>query len=190
MNAKSLNDEHNQEKEHNLNHRRDAMSQEHDTMITKRTKDGQSQKNIQGDQDSNALQVQAAQYTNAYGAAGASKEKHLDKGEKAVWKVKENITTKGNANKPSKDNEREQPNNNKDKAGKLVNFASNKHDHFPSLHNNPRNSQNELGKGHVNMQADVNEAYGQIEQTGGIGHNSEIKAPPPLKISSNFDIVW
>ncbi|KAK6803127.1 hypothetical protein RDI58_000911 [Solanum bulbocastanum] len=171
--AKSLNDEHNQE---------------HDTMITKRTKDGQSQKNIQGDQDSNALQVQAAQYTNAYGAAGASKEKHLDKGEKAVWKVKENITTKGNANKPSKDNEREQPNNNKDKAGKLVKFASNKHDHFPSLHNNPRNSQNELGKGHVNMQADVNEAYGQIEQTDGTGHNSEIKAPPPLKISSNFDM--
>ncbi|KAK6784199.1 hypothetical protein RDI58_017653 [Solanum bulbocastanum] len=126
------------------------MSQEHENLITKGIKEVQTQRNIQGDQDSISLQIQAAQHTNANVTAGASKEKQHDKGEKAIWQ--------------------------------------NNHDHNLSLRNNPHSSQNELGKGQVNMQADVNEAYGQTEKTASMGHNIEIKAPPPVKISSNLDI--
>ncbi|KAK4709696.1 hypothetical protein R3W88_004209 [Solanum pinnatisectum] len=144
---------------------------------------------MHGDQDTTPQQSQAAQHTNAEERTGVSKEKQHAKEEKATWKVKDKINSKGNTMHQSKEDEVKQPNNNKKEgAGKFVNFAPNSYALKNLLCINLHSSQNEHEKGNSIMQAGVNEVYEQTKKITHNGHNMEPKIPPPIKVSSNFDI--
>ncbi|KAK4733758.1 hypothetical protein R3W88_008019 [Solanum pinnatisectum] len=57
-----------------------------------------------------------------------------------------------------------------------------------TLRNNSPNSQNECEKGIAIVQAETNEAKGQAGETSHMPVNVESQIPPPIKISSNFDV--
>ncbi|KAK6803152.1 hypothetical protein RDI58_000936 [Solanum bulbocastanum] len=166
-----------------------SMKHEQEHLITKEIINANGQGNIQGDQHTTLKQTQATPCTNTKESKETSYEKQHDKGEKATWKVKDKVSIKRNTMLQRKENEEKQPNDNsKKRAGKFVNLAPTNHDNNPCC-NNLHISQNEDEKGQPSMQEAANEVYGQTTEKITQWSQSMIpKIPPPIKISSNFDI--
>ncbi|KAK4731314.1 hypothetical protein R3W88_024302 [Solanum pinnatisectum] len=181
--AGMLNQENNHDNEPTPKQRMESVQQEQEKLITKETTDVNVQRKMQGDQDTTQQQTQAAQHTNVEERTGVSKEEQHAKREKATWKVKGKINSKGNTMHQSKEDEGKQSNNNNKKGtGKLVNFAPNSYALKNPLCNNLHSSQNEHEKGNSVMQAGVNEVYEQTEKITHKGHNMEPKIPPAIKL--------
>ncbi|KAK6789622.1 hypothetical protein RDI58_013422 [Solanum bulbocastanum] len=175
--TKASNLEVNKDKEYTPNHKRESLSQDQEQQIIKGTKEAKSQGKHQGDQGTTQQRFQVVQHTNAKVSTRDLTEKQQDKREKAIWKVKErtNISETNSINSM-------------EKTGKSVNFASENIDHKLLLYNNPLNNQNEQEKGHFSMQAAVNDICDLTEKAASKGLNMDTNVPPPIKISSNFDL--
>ncbi|KAK4729570.1 hypothetical protein R3W88_022558 [Solanum pinnatisectum] len=141
--------------------------------------------NIKGIRAQHKERYSVLQHTNDKFYTGDSTEKQQDKTEKAIWKVKEKISINETAINSNKENGGNRPHTNSmEKTGKSVNFASENNAHNPLILNNP----NEQEKGHISMQAAVKEIGDLTVKAGSKGINIDNHAPPPIKISSNFDI--
>ncbi|KAK4706663.1 hypothetical protein R3W88_033795 [Solanum pinnatisectum] len=120
---------------------------------------------------------------------GTSKEEQHGKGKGAIWRVKDIINNKENTTHQNIEEENRQPEtNSKENTSKYTHTSLNDYDHTNTLGNNSRNSQNECEKGISIVQAGVNEAKGQVEKTNHSTLNVDSQIPPPVKISSNFDV--
>ncbi|KAH0677031.1 hypothetical protein KY285_024832 [Solanum tuberosum] len=108
-------------------------------------------------------------------------------GEKVIWKVKDNNNPKNNTIQQSKEDGRNQQNISSMEAGKSVNLDQNPNTKF--LPNNQNNNQNEHEKGDSLVQASREGKVAQQEKNIHNDHNQmSFRIPPPIKISSNFDV--
>uniref|UniRef100_M1DG77 Uncharacterized protein n=1 Tax=Solanum tuberosum TaxID=4113 RepID=M1DG77_SOLTU len=151
------------------------LQQDQEKLFTMDFTDGKVQGKMQGNQE---------QLANDEAHSGTSKDKQHGNGEKTKWKVKDTINSNANTMQQSKDNGRIQPDNtNKERKGKLVNFAPNVADHSDTSRNKLYIGQNELGKGRVVVQTDRNEVTGQAGELSHMSLDIDPKIlPPPLKI--------
>ncbi|KAK4724017.1 hypothetical protein R3W88_026796 [Solanum pinnatisectum] len=173
--TKASNLEVNKDKEYTPNHK--GIITRPSNEIIKGTKEAKSQGKHQGDQGTTQQRFQVVQHTNAKVSTRDLTEKQQDKREKAIWKVKERTNISETNNIYSME-----------KTGKSVNFALENIDHKLLLYNNPLNNQNEQEKGHFSMQAAVNDICDLTEKAASKGLNMDTNVPPPIKISSNFDL--
>ncbi|KAK6793707.1 hypothetical protein RDI58_007160 [Solanum bulbocastanum] len=118
-----------------------------------------------------------------------SKEVQWAKEKGAIWRVKDTINNKENTTHRNIKEERRQPEtNSKEKTGKYTHTSQNDYNHTNTLGNNSHSSQNECRKGISIVHAGTNEAKGQVEKTSHTTLNVDSQIPPPIEISSNFDV--
>ncbi|KAK6784439.1 hypothetical protein RDI58_017894 [Solanum bulbocastanum] len=147
------------------------------------------QRKVQRDQDTTLQQTRAVQNTYAREPIGIPNEIQHGIEDMENWRVKEKINTKETTIHQSKEEGRQQPNNNsKVKSGKSVNIAPNNHDHSNTPGMNLHNSRNECEKGKSVMQACVNVIERHIERNNYKVHNVDTKIPSTIKVFSNFDV--
>ncbi|KAK6777697.1 hypothetical protein RDI58_024415 [Solanum bulbocastanum] len=184
-----MNQLNNDDNEQNPKTRRESMQQEQHEQSTneiiQETSGTMLQKRAQGNQ-------QPTQHTYPKDLVGTSREEQQVKSNGATWRVKETINNKENTTHRNIEKEKSQPeNNSKENTGKYTHTSPNAHDHTNTLGNNSHNShisQNECEKGISIVQAGVNEAKGQVEKTSHSTLNVVSQIPPPVKISSNFEV--
>ncbi|WMV50084.1 hypothetical protein MTR67_043469 [Solanum verrucosum] len=181
-----LNHEKKQEREHTPNHMREPMQLAQEQLSLKETSDVNGSRQMQGDGNASPHQTQEAQHTITKEITRAPQEQYYGNGGKAVWKVKDKINSNENTMQQSKEYGGTQPTSTiKETAGKSSNFAPNNYDlHFPP-YNNSHSSQNVHEKGHLFVQ---NREKEQPENNIQKGPDIDYRIPPPIKVSSNFDI--
>ncbi|KAK4731483.1 hypothetical protein R3W88_024471 [Solanum pinnatisectum] len=149
----------------------------------------ENQRKMQGDEGRTLQQSKAAQNIPQKAPIETSNERHYGKGEKAIWRVKDKTNFKENTKDQNKEEGEHQTNtNSKEKTGQIDNLTPNKHDPNNLIGNNSHKSQNEYEKCQSVVQAGVITIEDQSRKTTHKGIIVDSKIPPPIKVSTNFDI--
>ncbi|WMV32827.1 hypothetical protein MTR67_026212 [Solanum verrucosum] len=181
-----LNQENNQDRERTPNHMMEPMQPDQEQLSIKETVDVNGPRQMQGDGNAAPHHTQEAQHTITKAITRAPQEQQQGNGGKAVSKVKDKINSNENTMQQSKEYGGTQPTSTiKEAAGKSTNFSPNNYDHHFPPYNNSHSSQNVHEKGHPFMQ---NRAKEQPANNIQKGPDIDFSIPPPIKVSSNFDI--
>ncbi|XP_049351583.1 uncharacterized protein LOC125806777 [Solanum verrucosum] len=170
-----MNQGNNQNTMHTPNQMFEDMNQEQMKRNAKAITDENVKKNLQVERSAATKQNQIKKMPNSNEQLGTFMDKQHNNGEKFIWQAKDKISSKDNTTQHCEEEERNQQTNSSKEAGKSVN-----------LDHNTNSNQIVIENDGLLMQTNGN---GGVDQQGHKDNNQmNSKIPPPIKISSNFDV--
>ncbi|WMV50116.1 hypothetical protein MTR67_043501 [Solanum verrucosum] len=170
-----MNQGNNQNTMHTPNQMFEDMNQEQMKRNAKAITDENVKKNLQVERSAATKQNQIKKMPKSNEQLGTFMDKQHNNGEKFIWQAKDKISSKDNTTQHCEEEERNQQTNSSKEAGKSVN-----------LDHNTNSNQIVIENDGLLMQTNGN---GGVDQQGHKDNNQmNSKIPPPIKISSNFDV--
>ncbi|WMV45641.1 hypothetical protein MTR67_039026 [Solanum verrucosum] len=167
-----MNQGNNQNTMHTPNQMFEDMNQEQRKRNANAIIDENVKKNLQVERSAATKQNQIKKMPMSNEQVGTFMDKQHNNGEKFIWQAKDKISSKDNTTQHCEEEERNQQTNSSKEAGKSVNL-----DHNTNI---------VIENDGLLMQTNGN---GGVDQQGLKDHNQmNSKIPPPIKISSNFDV--
>ncbi|KAH0756594.1 hypothetical protein KY290_026864 [Solanum tuberosum] len=156
----------------------EVMNQEQMTRNAKAITDEEVHRNLEVDPAAATKQNQVKNMPKSNEQAGTPMNKQHNNGEKFIWQVTDKTNSQNIPLQQREEEEGNQQTNSSMEAGKSVN-----------LDHNTNSKQNENEKEELLEQANRNGGVTQHEENIRKDHNQmSSKIPPPIKISSNFDV--